>query len=175
MVTAVLPLLRAFPPLVGAGARCLVLGSMPGAASLAAGEYYAHPRNLFWPLVGEVLGFATSLPYAERCAALVARGVAVWDVLAACEREGSLDADIRADSMVLNDFAAFFARHAGIRRVCFNGGTAARLFVRRVLPGLPMGAGLECVPLPSTSPAFAAMPRAEKLAHWRAGLLGNGI
>ena len=109
-------------------ARVLVLGSMPGAISLRQGRYYAHPRNAFWPIAAEILGFDPALDYALRLERLTQAGVALWDVLQGCEREGSLDADIR--NAVPNDFAGFRA-HPRLRRVCLNGGKAASLFRRR--------------------------------------------
>ena len=146
----------------------MVLGSMPGAASLRLQQYYGHPHNAFWRIMGHWLGFDAALPYAERRAALLRSGVAVWDVLAHCVREGSLDAAISRESMVPNDFAAFFAAHSGIRRVCFNGATAAEVFRRHVLPGLPAPWNtLDYRRLPSTSPAHAGMPLAAKQEAWR--------
>ncbi|WP_459618731.1 DNA-deoxyinosine glycosylase [Bordetella sp. 2513F-2] len=162
---------RGFPPVADAHARVLVLGTMPGVASLRRGQYYAHPRNAFWPIAAQVLGFDPDLGYADRLAALQRAGVALWDVLVACERPGSLDAHIR--SAMPNDFAGFLAAHPRIRRVCFNGGKAAQLYRRHVMgrPGLPE---LEYLALPSTSPAHAAMPYAAKLAAWGAALRPDG-
>lgn len=158
---------QGFPPVAAADARLLILGSMPGRASLDAGRYYAHPRNAFWPIVGELLGFAPELPYVQRLQALQAAGVALWDVIAACERAGSLDADIVAGSVHANDFSAFFAVHRQIRDVFFNGVAAEQAFRRHVLPGLALP-GLRLHRLPSTSPAHAALDRAAKLAAWSA-------
>ncbi len=159
---------RSFPPIARRDARVLVLGTMPGIASLAASQYYAHPRNAFWPIVGAVCGFDPALPYRRRCAALRARGVAVWDVLAACVRPGSLDSDIDVATMEAHDFAAFFASHRAIRVVVGNGGVAHGLFVRRVQPLLPEPArSLPAVRVPSTSPAHAGRSFAAKLAAWR--------
>ncbi|MBW7860084.1 MAG: DNA-deoxyinosine glycosylase [Rhodocyclaceae bacterium] len=164
-----MPRLRAFAPLATSDAHTLILGSMPGAASLAAGQYYAHPRNLFWTILGEVLGIAPELPYVQRTRALQDRGFALWDVLGACRRAGSLDARIEPDSAELNDFGAFFASHRRIDRIFFNGATAERYFLRGVLPVLPASSrGLELRRLPSTSPANASIPYADKLAAWEA-------
>lgn len=163
-----MPLARSFPPLATPSARVLILGSMPGEESLRRRQYYAFRHNLFWPIIGALLGFDPSLPYARRVARLVARGVAVWDVLESCEREGSLDGDIRPASEVPNDFKRFFREHPRVRAVFFNGGKAQHAFRRHVLPRLGERAGsLHCVRLPSTSPAHAGMPRAAKLAAWR--------
>lgn len=160
---------RGFAPVASKDARVLVLGSMPGVASLRQAQYYAHPRNAFWPIAARVHGFDPALDYPGRLQALQACGVALWDVLQVCERPGSLDADIRGDTLVPNDFASFLRAHPAITRVCFNGAKAAALYRRHVLPQL-MGAGLEYVDLPSTSPAHAAASFDEKLAAWAAAL-----
>ncbi|MDJ0739662.1 MAG: DNA-deoxyinosine glycosylase [Gammaproteobacteria bacterium] len=160
-----------FPPLAGPAARVLVLGSMPGTASLNANQYYAHPRNAFWSIVDALFAIDRSLAYAERCAALVGHGVAVWDVLRSCHRPGSLDADIDPRSIVVNDFAGFFASHPAVCKLCFNGATAERLFKRHVAPSIADREGLVMIRLPSTSPAHAAMRLDDKIAHWRQALV----
>lgn len=160
-----MPLLQGFPPVVGTGARLLILGSMPGQASLAAQEYYAYRQNAFWRIMGDLIGAGLALPYAQRLARLKAAGIALWDVMAACERQGSLDADIVASSIRPNDFAGFFAEHPGISRVFFNGAATETSFRRLVLPGLA-NRGLHLLRLPSTSPAHAASSYADKLAAW---------
>ena len=165
----------AFPPVAGPGARVLILGSMPGEASLRLQQYYGHPRNTFWPILSELLGIPLQASYQERCAALVARGIALWDVIAACERPGSLDQAIRPETVRVNDFAAFLQTNPGIMRVVFNGGTAEREYRRRVLPGLPpRHREIQQHRLPSTSPAHAALRFEQKLAAWRSilGCLG---
>lgn len=162
--------LRGLEPISGAGARLLVLGSMPGQRSLAEGRYYAHPRNAFWPILGRCLGFDPDVPDAERVAALAAAGIALWDVLGACRRAGSADAAIEPGTERANDIAGFLASRPGIARICFNGAAAERLFCRLVLPGLPDADRLDLHRLPSTSPAHAAMDFEAKLAAWRAGL-----
>jgi TDG/mug DNA glycosylase family protein len=143
---------------------------MPGVRSLAARQYYAHPQNAFWKILGEVFGFDPTLEYPERVRRLTAARVAVWDVLQSCEREGSLDTAIDSASAVPNDFAGFFHRHPLVRVVCFNGGTAERYFQRKVLPDLSHREELRYLRLPSTSPAHAGLPYVEKLARWRAAL-----
>ena len=146
----------------------LVLGSLPGQASLAAGQYYAQPRNAFWTIMGALFGAGPELSYAERTGRLRTSGIALWDVCAAAVRPGSLDAAIEPASIVVNDFAAFLRRHPGIRAVCLNGGAAYELYRRKVLPGLPQP--LRLLPLhrlPSTSPAHAALRPAQKLERWR--------
>ena len=156
---------RSFDPISHRSARLLILGSMPGVKSLAARQYYAHPRNAFWPIMGELYGFSADLPYARRAAALKKSGVALWDVLSACERPGSLDSAIARGSCIANDLPAFFQRHPNIRVVGFNGGEAERIFKRTTLPRLDAGR-LTFVRLPSTSPAHT-LPLATKTALWR--------
>lgn len=160
--------LQGFPPLESAAARVLILGSMPSAASLRAGEYYAHPRNQFWAIMGRLFGAGADLPYSERCRRLVACHIAVWDVIGCCERRGSLDSDIEASSIVVNDFAAFFRRHRRVGFVFFNGLKAGQVYDRHV-PAGASGAGRapEYRRLPSTSPAHAALSLEDKLRQWR--------
>ncbi|TWT85557.1 Uracil DNA glycosylase superfamily protein [Posidoniimonas polymericola] len=162
-------LARSFPPIAALGARVLVLGSMPGAASLAAVEYYAHPRNAFWPIMGELFGAGPELPYEARAARLREHGVAVWDVLRECRRAGSLDASIVVASERANDFPAFLARFDQVERIYFNGQKAEAAFRRHAAPRLPDDCldRLTLTRLPSTSPAHAGMSFAEKLANWR--------
>jgi double-stranded uracil-DNA glycosylase len=161
----------AFPPISDAAARVLILGTLPGRKSLEMQEYYAQKYNSFWRIMGELNGAGPELPYVERLVRLRARGIAVWDVLAAGEREGSLDSAIVPASIVVNDFDAFFERHRRIGLICFNGNTAANLFRRKVLPGLaPAWAAIERQALPSTSPAYAGMRFEQKLARWAAVL-----
>jgi len=157
-------LVRSFAPIAARDAEVLILGSMPGEASLAAGRYYAHPRNAFWPVMAALLGFDADAPYAVRVRALKTSRIALWDVLRACRREGSLDADIAREDLAANDFAAFFRTHLRIRRVFFNGAKAEECFRRHVArePGVPWQR------LPSTSPAHAALSFDAKLKAWRA-------
>jgi hypoxanthine-DNA glycosylase len=155
--------IKSFPPIVSDNSKVLILGSMPGVASLKAGQYYAHPRNVFWRVMGELLGADPSLPYQERVVRLQAAGVALWDSLQACVRSGSLDASITEE--VANDFPAFFAKYPGISHVYFNGGKAETAFRRHVLPLLPSTQHV-FKRLPSTSPAYAAMPLDAKVRAW---------
>lgn len=147
------------PPVIAAGARVLILGSFPSAASLAAQQYYAHPRNQFWRILGDVLDQPLPLlDYPTRIALVEAAGIAIWDVFAACERDGSLDAAIR--HALPNDLAILKRSAPALRRVCFNGRMAARR-VREV-----EALGYETRVLPSTSPAHAGLSYAAKLQCW---------
>jgi double-stranded uracil-DNA glycosylase len=158
-----------FPPLIAPGATRLILGSMPGVASLTAGRYYAHPQNAFWRIMGVVAGFNAALPYAERVAALQRVGVALWDVLAACERIGSLDSAIARASEVANDLAGLLAQNSQLKHIYFNGATAEAAF-RRHCPALAARPDLHFTRLPSTSPAHASLRFEEKCAQWKAAL-----
>ncbi len=168
MDTAIVTRLKGFPAIEDDAARILILGSMPSGASLDAGQYYAHPRNAFWKIIGELLELSEGATYAQRCAALRSAGIALWDVLEFCERPTSLDSDIAPDTMVVNDFEAFFTSHPNIRAVFFNGAKAEDVFRKRVRPTLSgVHTDLPCARLPSTSPAHASMRFDTKLAHWR--------
>jgi hypoxanthine-DNA glycosylase len=157
-----------FPPIERSDARILVLGSLPGQKSIAEQQYYAHPQNAFWPIMRAIHGIEGN--YEDRCAQLTERGIALWDVLKSSVRPGSLDADIRIDSAQPNDFGTFLEDHSAITLVAFNGRKAEQLFSRfvdaRQIPGV-----VTLVSLPSTSPAYAAMPFSGKLSAWRNGLL----
>ena len=158
--------IEGFPPIADADATVLILGSMPGEESLRAGQYYAHPRNAFWPIMEDLFGAGPGLDYAGRTAVLRASGVALWDVLASCVRTGSLDSAIAGQSMAVNDFPAFFQAHSGITRVFFNGALAEKCFLKSVRPVLEP-CSLRFQRLPSTSPAHAALSYAQKRAAWR--------
>lgn len=158
-------MLSGLPPVARADARLLVLGSFPGSASLRAAQYYAHPRNAFWPLMAELLGIPalTFMDYETRLVQLTARGVALWDVLIGCERRGSLDTAIR--SAQVSPLEDWVAQLPALRGIACNGALAART-TRRLLPQarVPIWA------LPSTSPAHAALPWAAKRAAWAAAV-----
>jgi len=157
--------LRGFPPIIDRRTETLILGSFPSEASLAAGQYYAHPRNQFWRLLGALLGEPLAeLDYAERAARVLAHRVGIWDVLDACRRPGSLDADIRDGRP--NEFTALRELAPRLKRVLFNGGTAGR-FARQFA-----SAGFATAVLPSSSPAHAGRSYEQKLAIWRSALQG---
>lgn len=161
-------IVRSFPPLAAANTRVLILGSMPGAASLKARQYYAHPHNQFWQIMGALFGAGPQLAYLLRVRKLNSQKVAVWDVLKRCERPGSLDSSIVRTSEVANDFIGFFRRHPHIRAVFFNGARAEQAFARHVRPLLKSPpASLHFERLPSTSPAHAGRSFQHKLRAWR--------
>jgi len=151
-------------------ARVLILGTLPSVKSLAAGEYYAHPRNCFWWIMGELVGASPDLPYADRLQRLRQKGIALWDVCRAAERAGSSDAEIQMESVEPNDFRAFLGNHPRIELICFNGQPAERLFRRKVLPSLQSLRPIPQRVLDSTSPACARITREAKLARWHAAL-----
>ena len=158
---------ESFPPLEPVSARLLVLGSMPGVASLRAEQYYAHPRNRFWPTMEALFGIPFAWPYAQRVAALNDRGIALWDVLRACERPGSLDSSIVRATEVPNDFAGFLDRHPQLQAIALNGGTARDAFKRHGRPMLKERLdAIDVIALPSTSPANAGQSADAKLAQW---------
>ncbi len=159
--------IEGFPAVSHASATVLVLGSMPGKASLSAQQYYAHPRNAFWKIAEALFGIASSDPYPERLRQLTAKRVALWDVMRACHRQSSLDSDIVEDSIVPNDFVAFFDSHPNIERVYFNGAKAESAYRKHVAPGLAKGDSITYCRLPSTSPAHASLSLEQKVAAWK--------
>jgi len=157
-----------FPYSAHSDAKVLILGSMPSRKSLAADQYYAHPQNSFWPIMGELFGFDAGLEYEARLERLRESGIALWDVAHQCDRPGSLDSAIKLESVVANDFESFFKMHPHIRSVFFNGRKAEELYRRLVLPVLPEGLReTDLFLLPSTSPANAGMKRSQKLEVWK--------
>lgn len=160
-----------FPPVEPKRARVLILGSLPSAESIRRREYYAHPRNAFWPIMGELFGAGRELAYGARLGRLAARGVMLWDVLAAARRPGSLDSAIHPRKLEPNDLPALLARHPELEIIAFNGGAAEVLFRRHVAKACGDGLeGVELVRLPSTSPAHAARSFAQKRGAWRNAL-----
>ena len=151
---------RAFDPVVDANTRLLILGSLPGDASLKAAQYYGHPQNGFWRLIGGVIGVdLVALAYADRLGALKAAGVGLWDVIASATRPGSLDTAIR--DVEAADLNRLVETLPALRAIAFNGGTAARIGRR----SLTLRTGVDLIDLPSSSPAYAR-PLSEKAAAW---------
>ena len=144
-------------PITGRDPEVLILGSFPSRMSLEKGEYYGNPKNQFWVIMEQLFGIDPDLPYADRTAFIVQHRIALWDVLCTCNRDGSMDTAIR--NAVPNDIRGFVAAHPGIRCIALNGGTAGRYFKR-------FNPGLSGIVLPSTSPAYAGMPLAEKVRRW---------
>lgn len=159
--------IHSFAPVENGNARVLILGSMPGVASLRAAEYYAHPRNLFWRMMGALISLDPESAYEQRILALKSARIALWDVLHSCTREGSMDANIDKASQTPNDFQSFFASHINITHVFFNGSIAEQIFRREVLPGLKL-THIEYLRLPSTSPANASLTFEQKYRAWNA-------
>jgi len=155
-----------FKPVINDSAKILILGSMPGVKSLEEQQYYAHPKNAFWRIMAALFQFDKDAPYAERLEFLQLNGVALWDVLHSCRREGSLDSKIQLETQVANDFKSLFQTYPKISHVYFNGGKAESYFKRHIAPSL-LEYSLSYQRLPSTSPAHATLSFAEKLEAWR--------
>jgi hypoxanthine-DNA glycosylase len=159
-------LVQSFAPIIGASPRIIILGSMPGVASLEAMQYYAHPRNAFWPILDELFGIDRKACYQSRVAELERLPLILWDTLRACHRPGSLDSNIEMQSARANDFPGLLQRFPGVRAILFNGATSEKYFRQLVLPELH-ASDLELIRMPSTSPANAGMNFEQKLAAWR--------
>lgn len=156
-----------FPPVIDAGCRVLILGSLPGEESLHQQQYYAHPRNGFWRVLAGVFAEPMCQSYPEKLAFLLAHRIALWDTVQCAVRPGSLDQHIRDPQP--NDFVILFNKYPGLQGVAFNGSTAGALFNRLARPRLPdwLLTRLQFVQMPSTSPANPR-PLEEKIARWRA-------
>jgi len=153
-----------FAPIVDKNCNVLILGTMPGVMSLKKQQYYGFDRNAFWKIIYALFGSEPDEDYGLRKAFLLSHGIALWDVLKACEREGSSDSDIKNPEP--NDFAGFYEEYPDIKYVCFNGGPAANLYKRFVIKKGIGVSGKESFILPSTSPAYT-LPFGEKLERWR--------
>lgn len=160
-----MPVIHSFPPVAGSNVRILILGSMPGEASLTANQYYAHPRNAFWPIMAPLLQIQSDAPYHQKLAALRSSPFALWDVLKSCKRTGSLDSSIEADTQKINDFQTLFTQHPAITHIFFNGGKAETCFKRYVLSANSL-THMKLSRLPSTSPANARLPFEDKAEIW---------
>ncbi len=158
-------IIYSFQPIADNHAKILILGSMPGLASLAANQYYAHHRNAFWPIMSQLLQINSVASYEEKITALKSSQIALWDVLRSCQRTGSLDSMIETDTQTINDFQSFFPEHREITHVFFNGGKAEACFKRHVLPENNSGL-LKFTRLPSTSPANARLSFEDKYKIW---------
>lgn len=159
---------QSFPFVVSPKAKILILGSMPGERSLQEQQYYAHPENIFWEIMGELFGAGCGVDYQKRLKILNQNGIALWDVAFQCHRPGSLDTNIRMESVVPNNFISLFSRCPKIERVFFNGHKSEQLFRKLVLENLGDHASkLRFKRLPSTSPAHASLTRDQKKVRWR--------
>ncbi len=166
------PLLYSFNPIADSNAKILILGSMPGRESLAAGQYYAHRRNAFWKIMAEMLDFNPASPYEVRLNELKAAGIALWDVLQSCTRVGSLDAKIDSASITVNDFTGFLRAHNKIRAIFFNGAKAESAYRQHVLPTVS-AVPVSYMRLPSTSPAHASLSYRQKFQAWQDALISG--
>ena len=165
--------IHCFPPVATPDSKILILGSMPSRESLARQQYYAHPRNAFWPILCSLYSI-TATDYEDRSRQVADRGVAIWDVLRDCVRPGSLDSDIDEKTAATNDFRAFFGEHPKISRIFLNGAKAESIYLKRVLPTLDdRAAEIPRWRLPSTSPAHAGMNFEQKKAAWQTILKGD--
>ena len=162
-----MPVVQSFDPVIGKNPTVLILGSMPGVASLEVQQYYAHPRNGFWPIMGELFGVEWATDYESRIQQLKQLPVILWDVLRSCRREGSLDAAICSSEFEPNAIAELLQQYASVRLIAFNGATAEKFFRQQIVPDIPDLKRYERVRLPSTSPAHASKRLAEKLEDWR--------
>ena len=182
---------ESFPPIVGSHVHTLILGTVPGQASLEAAQYYAHARNAFWPIMLAIVNkqlpsydHAKTFDYATRCQLIASNGFAIWDVLASCTRPGSLDSNIVKSTEQPNDIAGLVAKHKELRLIVCNGRTSEKLFKRHIIKTLPRpiyapttnadepANSIRLLSLPSTSPAMASLTLADKYQVWADGLLG---
>jgi TDG/mug DNA glycosylase family protein len=161
-------MITGFPPIAAKNAKILILGSVPGVASLEKQEYYAHPRNSFWNIIAQLTDSPPLENYQQKKAILIDNQMALWDVLKHCQREGSLDSSIQSQSIVTNDFESFFNAHPLIRFVLFNGSKAEKEYNKRVLSVLSSKFDhLTYYRLPSTSPAMAQLSQPQKFQQWQ--------
>lgn len=159
--------IKSFNYIADENSRILILGSIPGKESLAKQQYYAHPKNLFWPFMSEIFSFDFSLPYQCKAEMLKANHVALWDVIENCRRTTSLDSDIKKESVNPNNFLLFFKKHPNIKNIFFNGKMAEHLYLKTVLPFLgSVYSEIQYHLLPSTSPANASISKKEKFQQW---------
>jgi TDG/mug DNA glycosylase family protein len=166
--------INSFDPIENPTSRVLILGSIPGKVSLREEQYYAHPQNAFWKILGGLFDFDPNSSYESRITCLRDRGIALWDVMQSCVRKSSLDSDIEEASIIANPFEDFLAVHPEIQTICFNGAKAEASWSRHVLPTLQEG-DIAYHRLPSTSPANASISYGTKLDAWKSALGSSGI
>ncbi|HSI46293.1 MAG TPA: DNA-deoxyinosine glycosylase [Methylophilus sp.] len=151
-----------FPPLIGDQPNILILGSLPGIASITQQQYYAHRQNAFWRVLEALFQIPANADYAARCEQVKAAKLAIWDVCHSAYRPGSLDSAISNETVIANDINGLLAQHPSIQLLAFNGNAAANLFKKHIQLASPVTR----VILPSTSPANASIPYAKKLERW---------
>lgn len=158
---------RSLDPIIPKCPKILILGSMPGAESLRQQQYYAHPRNAFWYIIEQLSGIDAEAPYLERIAQLKLSNIALWDVIANCDRPGSLDSNIAADSIQLNPIKQLLNQYPTIECIGLNGGKAFELFERHFIQNNNVELAVQYVQLPSTSPAHARLNKMQKCQLWK--------
>ncbi len=162
-----MPFVESFEPVIGKNPRVLILGSMPGIASLEAQQYYAHPRNGFWPIMAQLFDVQWSDNYEVRIQQVRNLPVVLWDTLKACHREGSLDSAISKEQLEANDIVGLLEQVTSIRLIAFNGGASEKYFKQTVAKLLPANLVLDQIRMPSTSPAHASKNLQQKLEEWK--------
>lgn len=160
-------LVHSFEPVIGRNPRILILGSMPGVVSLQAVQYYANPRNAFWPIMAELFDIDIDCNYEERIEQISRLPVVLWDTIKACHREGSLDSNIQKHQLEANNIPTLLKQYSAIRLVACNGATSEKYFNQLVKPQLSEDYAIEVKRLPSTSPANAGMTFDQKLSNWQ--------
>lgn len=158
---------ESFPPVIGTDPKILILGSMPGVESLQRQQYYAHPRNAFWPIMEQLFSVQWSEQYEDRIEQLKDLPLILWDVLKSCQREGSLDSSIKKDQLEANEIETLLRNYSTVKMIVFNGATAEKFFHRFVANDLINMDQYRLLRLPSTSPAHASMNFKQKLESWQ--------
>lgn len=162
-----MPLVHSLEPIIGRDPRIIILGSMPGVVSLEALEYYANPRNAFWPIMAELFGIDIECDYPLRVQQVAELPLILWDTLKACHRSGSLDSNIETRTIEANDIISLVKRYTEISAIAFNGAASERYFRQLVIKRMPDNRSIELITMPSTSPANASWSYERKLAAWR--------
>ena len=164
-------MINSFDPIADENSEILILGSIPSLKSLEKFQYYGHPQNAFWWIMGELLGFDYKIDYELRKSQLIKNKIALWDVLKECERKGSLDAAIVSKTIQINDFLTFLKKHTSIKKILFNGKKAKIEFKKRIPSEIyTLYPHITYISLPSTSPAMALLNKSAKLAKWRVNI-----
>ena len=163
-----MPRVESFAPVIGTRPRILILGSMPGVKSLQEQQYYAHPRNSFWPIMGELFSINWAQSYPQKIKQVSTLPLVLWDVLNSCRRDGSLDSNIQNDQLKPNTLAQLLRDYPSIRLIVFNGATTEKLFRQLVIDELDNPNVYTLLRLPSTSPAHASKSFQQKLEAWSA-------